>query len=531
MSLISLSFLLFLLILLIVYFCVPSKLQWVVLLIGSFVFYLFSGWKLITYLLVTIVSQFLLARKIDDCNRKYDDILEHLESGQNKADIKLQCKKEKKKYLLASLFINIGLLCFVKYTNFLLENITALLAFLQGRTNDFQALDILIPLGISFYTFQSTGYVIDVYRGKEHAENNLFRFALFVSFFPTIVQGPIERHSDLAWQLYEPHTFDYKRLCFGLQRMLWGYIKKLVVADRILVLTSYVFANYRSQGYGSFIMFGTVFLNTIRVYADFSGGMDIVIGFSEIIGIRLTENFNRPYFATSISDFWKRWHITLGAWFKRYVFYTISLSKRFNGIVKSMRKRFGNSARYIPASLASLVVFWIIGIWHGANWKYIAYGLYSAFFVSTGSLLQDVYASMKKKLGIREESKAWILFQIIRTMFFVTIGRYFSCAKDLPDALNMLKVTFTRFDPWVLFNGTLYTLGLDKKDFNFMLFSILLLFIVDFINERGIIIRERISMQRLPIRWIIYYAGFAFLLIFGMYGLGYDAKDFVYMHF
>ena len=222
---------------------------------------------------------------------------------------------------------------------------------------DYVPLNLLIPLGISFYTFQSTGYVIDVYRGKESAERNIFRFALFVvSFFPTIVQGPIERHSDLAKQLYEPHKYEYKRFCFGAQRMLWGYIKKLVIADRIGILTAHVFANYQTNRYGSFIIFGTVLLNAIKVYADFSGGMDIVIGLCEILGTKLTENFARPYFATSISDFWKRWHITLEAWFKRYVFYSISLSKRFNGIVKSMKKCIGNSAKYIPVTLARVIL-------------------------------------------------------------------------------------------------------------------------------------------------------------------------------
>ena len=531
MSLISFDFAVFVLVLLLVYYAVPSKFQWVCLLVASFVFYLFSDCRLVGYLVITIATQFVLAIKIDYLNQELNHKVSNISENNEKASTKESYKRKKKKYLVASLFVNIGLLCFVKYTNFIGENVYRLIDYISGVHVDYVPLKILIPLGISFYTFQSTGYVIDVYRGKEVAERNFFKFALFVSFFPTIVQGPIERHSYLAKQLYEPHKYDYKRLCFGAQRMLWGYIKKLVIADRIGIFTSQVFTNYQTNRYGSIIIFGTVLLSAIKVYADFSGGMDIVIGLCEILGIKLTENFARPFFATSISDFWKRWHITLGSWFKRYVFYSISLSKRFNGIVKGMKKRFGDSAKYIPSTLASLVVFWIIGIWHGANWKYIFYGLYSAFWVSTGIFLQDVYKRAKVFFNIQEEKLAWKTFQIIRTIFFVTIGRYFSFAKDATDAFNMLKITFTKFDPWVLFDGTFYKLGLNEKNFRFMLYSIIVMFVADYLNEKGICIREKISEQEVIVRWGFYYLAIFFLIVFGIYGPGYSVSDFVYMHF
>ena len=303
MSLISFDFAVFVLVLLLVYYAVPSKFQWVCLLVASFVFYLFSDCRLVGYLVITIATQFVLAIKIDYLNQELNHKVSNISENNEKASTKESYKRKKKKYLVASLFVNIGLLCFVKYTNFIGENVYRLIDYISGVHVDYVPLKILIPLGISFYTFQSTGYVIDVYRGKEVAERNFFKFALFVSFFPTIVQGPIERHSYLAKQLYEPHKYDYKRLCFGAQRMLWGYIKKLVIADRIGIFTSQVFTNYQTNRYGSIIIFGTVLLSAIKVYADFSGGMDIVIGLCEILGIKLTENFARPFFATSISDF------------------------------------------------------------------------------------------------------------------------------------------------------------------------------------------------------------------------------------
>ena len=531
MSLLSAEFLLFIVILIILFFLVPNQCQWLVLLVASFSFYLFGDWRMIAYLMVSIVSQFIFAIKMDNLNNELEIKLCAVADSKETLYLKNRYKRKKKKYLIAALLINIGLLCFVKYTNFLAENVYRLVGYITGVVNIYRPFNILMPLGISFYTFQSTGYVIDVYRGKDKAERNFFKFALFVSFFPTIVQGPIERHSELTKQLFDSHQFDYRRFCFGIQRMLWGYIKKIVIAERINIITSQVLENYQVNKYGSVIIFSTILFSGIKVYADFSGGMDIVIGLCEILGIRLTENFQRPYFASSISDFWKRWHITLGAWFKRYVFYSISLSKRFNGIIKAMKKRFGNSAKYIPATIASLVVFWIIGIWHGANWKYIIYGLYSAFWVSTGTLFQDAYKKARKFFNIHEERLSWRLFQILRTIFFVTVGRYFSFAQNATDAFRMLKITFTKFDPWVLFDGTFYTLGLNEKNFRLMLFSILVLFVADYLNEKGICIREKISEQSIIIRWGFYYLAIFFLIVFGMYGPGYSASDFVYMHF
>ena len=525
MSLLSIKFIVFLIILILFYFTVYEKYQWIVLLAGSVFFYWLCDWRGFLFVCITILTQFLAAYKID----KINETISKINLSQDNVIIKYRHRKAL--YMLISLLVNIGILCVVKYTNFCVENLCKLVEYIKGGENSFETIDILVPLGISFYTFQSTGYVIDVYRGKQKAEKNIYRFALFVSFFPTIIQGPIERYSDLGKQLYAPHKYNYKRLCFGAQRMLFGYIKKIVIAERIGIFTAYVLDNYQKNEYGSIIIFLTIFLSGIKLYADFSGGMDIVIGLCEILGIKLTENFQCPFFATSISDFWKRWHITLGAWFKRYVFYSIALSKRFNHITKSMKRNFGNSAKYIPATIASLVVFWIIGIWHGANWKYIFYGLYSAFWVSTGTLFQDVYKKMKIFFHIREEKMEWKIFQIIRTTFIVTIGRYFSFAQNAEDAFRMLKITFTKFDPWVLFDGTIYNLGLNEKNVRLMFFSIFILFLVDYFNEKGIYIREKISEQGIIIRWGFYYLAIFFLIIFGVYGPEYAASDFVYMHF
>ena len=532
MSLLSVQFLLFLAVFLTVYFLVPKKFQWIVLLIGNLVFYLVGNYRVAFYIAITIISQYTIAILIDKQNRLCH---EELDSGAKdkaeKKSIKNKYGKRKKALLLTAVFINVGLLCFVKYINFFIGNINGILDLVHSGTQ-IGFMELIVPLGISFYTFTSLGYVIDVYRDKDSAEYNFFRFALFVSFFPTIIQGPIERHSSIAEDLYREHKFDYIRFSFGLQRMLYGYIKKIVIADRLSVITTEIIQNYAVNDYRGFLLFIGIFLNTFRVYCDFSGGMDIVCGISEIMGITLSENFDHPYVARSIADFWRRWHKTLGAWFGRYVFYPLSLSKAFNKLGRRLKGILGdNVGKVIPASIASFIVFLIIGFWHGANWKYFFYGLYSAFFVSTGTLMKDRYTEWKGKLGINEEGTAWIIFQVLRTNFLVTVGRYFSFAQSATDAFRMLKRTFTSFNPWIFSDGTLFKLGVNQYYFFFLMFAMFAVLLIDFFQEKGVRFREAIARRNIFVRWVVYLFGLYLILIFGMYGTEYNAVDFVYMRF
>ena len=293
MSLVSVHFFVFVVALLLVYYMIPKKYQWIILLIGSCVFYLVGNWKLVGYILITIIVQYILAIKLDDTNTAMNDVIAASEKDPATINaIKNKYSGKKKLLLTISAVISLGLLIFVKYINFIISSINAIgniiIPHAQIRT-----LDLVIPLGISFYTFQSLGYVIDVYRGKDRAERNILKLALFVSFFPTIVQGPIERHNHLAPQLYREHPFNYRKLCFGMQRMLWGYIQKLVIADRAAIIVSEIFNNFTTNNYKGFIVFIGGLLAGIQVYADFAGGMNIVIGLCEAMGIELTENFRR----------------------------------------------------------------------------------------------------------------------------------------------------------------------------------------------------------------------------------------------
>lgn len=529
MSLFSLSFGVFLAVLFFAYFCFPKKLrqyQWVVLLAASFAFYIFAGAKpaVVFFLLASTVSTWLGGLWLGQINARYKEQLKTCQPEEKKA-LKQGSAKKKRLVLTLIVVLNFGILGVVKYSGFVVENVNTLLA--KTTVGALPVVNFLLPLGISFYTFQSVGYLIDVNRGKVEPDKNLFRYALFVSYFPQIIQGPISRYNDLAHQLYEPHSFDYQRVTFGLQRMIWGYFKKMVIADRVAILVSTVYNNYTN--YEGFIVYLGALMYGIQVYADFSGGMDIICGVSEALGIDLVENFRRPFFAKSVAEFWQRWHITLGAWMREYVFYPLAMSKPFGKMAKALRGPFGTTvAKIVPTSIASFVVFLLVGIWHGAAWRYVVYGVYQAVFVSSATLLEPLYVKGRARFKINVDGYVWRVFQALRTLFVVSIGRYFAHASTLSDAINMLKATVRKFNPWVFFDGSLYQLGLDEKNFRLMLITIIFLFIVDAIQERGVHIRTEIAKQNIVIRWAVYYLGILAIVLFGIYGPGFDARSFIY---
>ena len=298
MSLVSNLFLLFVAAAVIVYYLVPARWQWLVLLGFSYIYYIAGGIKYVGFLLFSTLVTWMIALLIE----KEETAGKH---------------KRARKFVILGLILNFGMLGLIKYTNFAVENLNALFHM------NLRGMEILLPLGISFYTFQSSGYILDVYWKRCKAEHNPLKYALFVSFFPQILQGPIGRYSRLAHQLYDSHKFESRNITRGLERILWGFFKKMILADWSAVFVDAIFDN--PDQYAGLAIFGVLFY-TIQLYADFSGGMDVVIGIASMFGIELDENFTRPFFATSITDFWHRWHITLGTWMKDYVFYPVTLS-------------------------------------------------------------------------------------------------------------------------------------------------------------------------------------------------------------
>ena len=311
------------------------------LLLASYVFYFLAGASYLPYIFVTTVSTYLIARKINSLQNVVEAyIKEHKKdlSREERKEYKAKEKKKQWRLLLLCLFINIGILAVLKYTNFAISNVNSVLNGF-GSSTRLEFVDFVLPMGISFYTFQSMGYLIDVYRGKYEAEKNPLKFALFVSFFPQLVQGPISRFDDLAKTLYEEHKFDATTVASGLQRILWGYFKKMVIADRMLVAVNTLIKG-PEEYQGAYVFAGMLFY-ALELYADFTGGIDITIGIAEALGIRVTENFHRPYFSKNIKEYWNRWHITMGNWFTNYIFYPLSLTKSMQKLSKWGRAKLG----------------------------------------------------------------------------------------------------------------------------------------------------------------------------------------------
>ncbi len=530
MTINSLSFIAFVAIVAIIYFIFPKKARWVVLLVANYVFYsICSNW-LIIYMLVTTLSIYLVALKMGKIDVKTKEIVKKEENREKKKEIKNKAKTKKKWLVAIAVIINFGILIYLKYSNFLSENINGLFNIVKIPI-EIPFRQILLPLGISYYTLQAISYVIDVYRGKYLPEKHLGKLALFVSFFPQMVEGPIGRYDELGHQLYEPHKFEYTRVKFGIQLMLWGYFKKMVIADRAGLFVNEVFANY-SQYLGIPIFFAAA-LYTIQIYAEFSGCIDIVRGVAQILGINMAENFKRPFFSKSVQEFWRRWHITLGTWFKDYIFYSVSFSKLTQNITTFAKKVFKTSyiAKLIPAIFALFFVWFGNGIWHGASWKYICYGMYYYVIMVLGMVFEPLMNKILKLLKINKETFSYSFMQMVRTTLFVIIGMLLFRSPDLNIFGQMFTGIFTREHLEMLSNGKIFEIGLTQADFVVIVIGVIIMFVVGILQEQGHKLREDISKQNLPFRWILYYSIIFAIIIFGIYGPGYVATDFIYGQF
>ena len=488
MSIISNSFFLFVFAGLILYYYLPKRFQSVVLLLISIAFYLSYGIIPVIYLIATIFITYIIAIWIENTNRKIND---------DTFD-KAKAKKVTRWILILGMILDFGLLGFLKYTNFIIDNVN----YFTG--NSISHLDLLLPLGISYYIFQSVGYMLDVYWKRANAERNILRFSLFISYFPYMIQGPINRFGNLSTQLNTFHFFDWKNIRYGVVRILWGLFKKMVLADWAAIFRAAIFAN--PDKYSGIAIFG-VLLYSVELYGNFSGGIDIVLGVSRMFDIQMEENFKRPFFSVSITDFWHRWHITLGTWMKDYVFYPLTLSKTMKKCGKGAKKIFGKkTGRNIPICISNIIVFFIVGIWHGPTWSNILWGLYNGLIIAFSGLAIDLYKKSKDKLHINDKSKGWHLFTILRTFALVNLSWYFDCTTSFKDAFTIIKYSVTRFDPsqFLLISagkqGTAYT----PYAIAILLVGIAVLFTVSVIQEKGHDIQEELAAKPVIFQGALY---------------------------
>ncbi|MDY3918544.1 MAG: MBOAT family O-acyltransferase [Candidatus Limivivens sp.] len=497
----SLPFLIFLTVLTLVYYAVRQKDQWICLLAGSLFFCFLAGNGLLGYLLLTCASTCGAVRwmeKLDEEQKKKHALQSN---GQKPEDRKREAavlKKKKKRILVLLMIFNFGILILVKYSDFLVGNLNRMLGILGGT--GLPCPDFLVPLGISYYTLQSMGYALDVYKGKVSPEKSFWKNLLFLCFFPQITQGPIGRFEDLAPQLYYGHRFFYENLAMGCRRILWGLFKKFVIADRMKPMVDTIFGHY-SRYSGMTLLLGCIYMS-IQMYADFSGYMDIVAGAAEILGIRLAENFRRPFFSKSLAEYWRRWHITLSGWFRDYLFYPLSISKRAVKFGKLGKKLFGiRIGRLFPAAYAMVVVWFCTGLWHDSSWRYILWGVANGVIIIGAMCLEPWFGKMKAALHIREQSRLWQVFCMLRTFLIVSLLKVFPGAGSTRRSLAVLKRIFTKFRPELSYDA--FFPGMEREHLFFVTVGLVLFFAVSLLQEQGPV-RERPAKRPAALRWGCY---------------------------
>lgn len=516
MSLVSWQFLIFVLVSVFFYYILPKKLNWIVLLLASLAFYSFGGIKVVVYLIFTILTTYFTGIALGKINKKMTDKV-------NKEMLD-KLKLKKKIWVLFSVLSNFSVLFFFKYWNFSSEILNRI--FKSNLPN----LNLILPLGISFYIFQSIGYVIDIYRKKYEPEKNIFKYSLFVSFFPQMVQGPISRFNNLGKQLFEIHKFSFENIEAGIELLLWGYFKKLVIADRAAIIANIVFEGFENYS-RSIILFGVIFY-CIQLYCDFSGGIDITRGVARLFGIELVDNFKRPIFSTSLQDFWRRWHISLGTWMKDYLFYPLSLSKPFVKLGKFIRKHIsGKAGQIIPVSLVTFIVYFAIGIWHGASFKYIAFGIWNGVIITASLLLEPYFVKVRKRIHLDDKNKWFNVFRIFRTSILVLIGRYITRAANFGTALSMLKKTLLQFNVAELFKGTLLNLGLTVSDYIIVAVSICFILIIEAFQEHKINLSEKLKQKNFLLQYAVITTFLLAITVFGIYRGDYISSEFIYKQF
>lgn len=490
----SFHFLLFFPIVVLIYFVIPKKTRYIWLLFASYYFYM--SWNAKYALLIALSTGITWVSGL---------LLE-----------KASSIRQKKWTVALSFLSNLGILFFFKYFDFAINNLNRILSHmgLELINNPF---DIVLPVGISFYTFQALSYTMDVYRGEIAAEKNPLRYALFVSFFPQLVAGPIERSENLLSQLKEidhKKVFHYESIVSGLYMMIWGLFQKMVIADRISIMVDHVFEN--AYAYGTFELFLAALGFAIQIYCDFNGYSTIAIGAARVMGFSLMDNFNTPYFATSISDFWHRWHISLSTWFRDYLYIPLG----------------GNRCSKLKKYRNIMITFLTSGLWHGASWSFVVWGGLHGLYQIIGDILKPVKQKLIRFGKVNTDNFSYRFGQIVVTFFLTTITWIFFRAGSLTEALYFIRRLFTKWNPWVLFDESLYTLGLDRVEANILIVSVVVLLLVDLLKYcRNMEFSAFLMKQNLWFRWLAALALIVAVLVYGEYGVNFDSAQFIYFNF
>ena len=522
MQITSFGFLLFAAVLLVAYYLIPKRGQWILLLAASYCFYLWAGIEYLGFILLTTLSTYAATMAMAATQDKQAKFLEENKASLSREErkaYKAKGKRVNRVYLIACLVLNFGILAVCKAL--LIEPFKA-----AASAGTFSFLSLGLPLGISFYMFQSMGYAVDVYRQTAKPERNPLKLALFVSFFPQLIQGPISKFGQLAPQLYQPQKFDGKQLSFGLQRMLWGYFKKLVIADRIAAAVI-ALRGPEHTGVSFFIL--TVFY-AVQIYGDFTGGIDVTVGLAQALGIKLPENFIRPYFSKNIAEYWRRWHISLGEWMKDYIFYPISVSQPMLKLSKAARKNLGAFGKRLPVYVASIATWFVTGIWHGLTPNFVLWGMLNCFFIVVSEECSGLYERFHGRFHLKD--KKWYGgFEIARMFILMNLIRIVDLFPNVGDYFSRIGSLFTKFNFHVLWDRTMMKLGLTALDYIILICGIVLMFTISLIQEKKGSVRELLWQKHPVVRYALIFALLVIVLLMGSYGVGYNASAFIYNAF
>lgn len=520
----TLEFLIFFCIVFAVYYIVPKKIQWLVLLVASMYFYTCASLDYIIYLLAATVITYLGALLIDKYRHnkeffftRYKDEL----PKRNKKIFKERIQNRKKIALVLTIASTLGILIVVKYSKFAFDNISAVLNIFHINFNT-PSWNLILPLGISFYTFMSIGYVLDVYREECKAEKNFLKYLLYISYFPHILQGPMDKYNEVKDELFSGKSFNYDKAVIGVYRIVVGIIKKMVVADKLALIISTALGSINDY-HGINIIYILV-LYAIQLYADFSGYMDIAIGCSKLLGIDIKENFDAPYFSKSIAEYWRRWHISLGAWFRDYVYYPLLRSKNAEKIRKKYKDKDNKFLSNNMPTVYALAILWLlIGFWHGSTWSFVIYGLFHGSIIIASTLLQPLYEKFYKRHPIFIKTEFYSAFQIARTFSLVLLGYLLFCTQgDLGLSMNMFKNIFVSGE------SNKYIFDLMNQDTKTsVILGTGIIFVLDWIKIHGIDVYESLRKKNIVFRWIVYSLG---LFVAIMFASG-TVKEFLYFQF
>lgn len=513
-----------------IYWLFPKKIRWYTLIVFNFVFYGLISWKSIFFLVYSIILNYLVGLFITRNNDKQEKYLldnPDLDKADKKA-YKAKQKKIRKTILIIGIVLNVAVLFAMKYLNFMVDNINGIIHLFKG-VYQLPHNNWLLPLGISFFTFQAISYIVDVYWNKYPAEKNFLKFTVFMSYFPKMMQGPIIRYGDMKDQFFEEKTFDYEQFTNGCKRMGYGFLKKMVIADTLAVFVTYAFAHDNLLVISGLETFLAVFFYFIQDYTDFSGYMDISIGVSDMLGIKLPENFARPYFAIAIDDYWRRWHITLGAWFKDYVYYPLSISKFSMTLGKKSKKVLGSFGMKIPAIIGLILVWFLTGLWHGASWNFVLWGLYYGAIIIFSICMEPVFNWFYNKTHIKRNNIGILIFKHIRTIFLLAIGRILFITTSLSDAW-LVFIKMFRFDQYNLsnLNNQLGYISIIAA-----MVALIPVIVIDIIQEinPSVPFLQKFNKLNIVLKWSLLIVMVLFTVWFGYYGSGLPKFAFGYVQF